>query len=220
MPVLCIATITTGNHVFDNFIPVPFRHNQPFRMMVAWLVIYWLLMSITPLHRFEWMLENILILFYTVLLVATYKKFQFSNISYFLFTIFMTLHITGAHFTYAEVPLGYWMQDWFGLQRNNYDRVVHFSYGLLIALPFFEVLLRAAKMDIRWAYFITVNIILAFSAFFEIIETLIVIFVRPDVGAAYLGMQGDPWDAQWDMGLAMLGAISTMVLAWAYNKSR
>lgn len=206
--------------MFESYRPAPFKQNQPFRLVVAWLVIYWLLMSITPVHRFDWMLENILVLFYTILLVLTYKKFQFSNTSYILFAIFMTLHITGSHYTYAEVPLGFWVQEWFSLERNHYDRIVHFAYGLLIAYPFFEVLVRVAKLNLRWAYFLTVNAILAFSGFFEIMETIIVLLVRSDVGAAYLGMQGDPWDAQWDMGLAAVGASLSMLLTSRYAKSR
>lgn len=199
---------------------LPFKQNRPFRLMVAWLVIFWLLMSITPVHRFDWMLENILVLFYTLLLVFTYKRFQFSNTSYFLFTIFMTLHLIGAHYTYAQVPFGFWMQEWFGLERNHYDRIVHLGYGLLIAYPFYEVLVRVTRMRVGWAHFLTVNVILSFSGFFEILETVIVLLVRPDLGQAYLGMQGDIWDAQWDMGLATIGATIAMLVTYWQEKSK
>lgn len=190
--------------------PRPFRQNRPLQVMVVWLLGFWLLTAITPFDRRDWFLENLLVFLYSILLIATYRRFTFSNFSYALFTLFMTLHLIGAHYTYAETPLGYWLMDWFDLQRNHYDRIVHFSYGLLLAYPFYEVLRRAAGVRPGWAHFLVLNAILAFSGFFEVLEAVIAIIVSPDLGNAYLGTQGDIWDAQKDMGLALLGAVIAM----------
>lgn len=192
--------------------PRPFLHNRPLQAMVVWLLGFWLLTAIAPFDRRDWFLENLLVFAYSALLIASYRRFAFSNLSYGLFTVFMTLHLIGAHYTYAETPLGYWWMEWFGWQRNHYDRLVHFAYGLLLAYPFYEVLRRAADVPRGWAHFLVVNAILAFSSFFEILEAVIAMIVSPELGAAYLGTQGDIWDAQEDMGLALLGAIIAMII--------
>jgi len=192
--------------------PSPFRHNRPLQLMVMWLLGFWLLTAIAPFDRRDWFLENLLVFAYSTLLVASYRRFAFSNLSYGLFTLFLTLHLVGAHYTYAETPFGYWLIEWFGWQRNHYDRLVHFAYGLLLAYPFYEVLRRAAGVRQGWAHFLVLNAILAFSGFFEVLEAVIAMIVSPDLGDAYLGTQGDIWDAQKDMGLALLGAIIAMGL--------
>ena len=191
----------------------PFRENRPLQFMVAWLLLFWAAMAIAPLYRFDWFLENLLVFIYGILLAVTYRWFRFSNLSYGLFTLFLTLHLLGAHYTYAEVPFGFWVQDWLHLARNHYDRLVHFSYGLLCAYPFRELLLRQAGVRRSWSYFLAVCMILAFSGFYEVIEAAVAIIVSPELGAAYLGIQGDIWDAQQDMFLAFAGAVLAMVLA-------
>ncbi|WP_428633764.1 DUF2238 domain-containing protein [Sedimenticola sp.] len=191
-------------------IPQPFRDNRPLQGMLGWLLIYWTITAIDPFNRQDWALENILVLVYSILLVASYHRFAFSNFSYFLFTLFISLHLTGAHYTYAEAPPGFWLKEWLALDRNHYDRVVHFAYGLLLAYPFYELLRRRVALPAGWAQFLTINIILAFSGFFEILESVIAVLVSPDLGDAYLGTQGDIWDAQKDMGLALLGATLSM----------
>ncbi len=195
-----------------------FRHNRPLQWMVGWLCLYMLITAIEPHYLRDWLLENLLVFIYGALLFTTYKRFAFSNLSYGLFTLFLTLHMTGAHYTYAETPIGFWIQDWLELERNHYDRIVHFSYGLLCAYPFYEVLRRCAGTSPGWSAFITVNMVLAFSAFFEIAEAMTAEIVSPELGDAYLGLQGDIWDAQKDMGLAMLGAIIAMLTTLARHR--
>jgi putative membrane protein len=193
--------------------PRPFRDNRPLQAMVAWLLGFWLLTAIAPFDRRDWLLENLLVFAYSALLMASYRRFAFSNLSYALFTLFMTLHLSGAHYTYAETPLGDWLMAWFDWQRNHYDRIVHFAYGLLLAYPFYELLRRAAGLSRGWARFLVLNAILAFSGFFEVLEAVIAMLVSPELGTAYLGTQGDVWDAQKDMGLALLGATLAMGLS-------
>ncbi|PKM42844.1 MAG: DUF2238 domain-containing protein [Gammaproteobacteria bacterium HGW-Gammaproteobacteria-1] len=182
--------------------------------MLAWLTFLWLLTAFEPFNRFDWLLENLLVFIYGALLLATYRRFPFSNTSYALFTVFLSLHLVGAHYTYAETPLGFWLQDAFGLTRNHYDRIVHFSFGLLIAWPFREVLLRAAKVRVGWSYFLAIIVVLGFSGFYEVLEAAVAMIVSPELGAAYLGTQGDIWDAQRDTGLAFTGAVAAMAAGW------
>lgn len=177
-----------------------------------WLFLIWLWAAIDPFNRRDWVLENLLVLVYGALLIGTYRRFAFSNLSYGLFAIFLSLHLVGSHYTYSEVPFGYWLRDAFDLSRNHYDRIVHFSYGLLLAYPIREILLQLAKVRPAWVGFITVSMVLAFSAFFEVIEAIVAMIVRPELGDAYLGTQGDIWDAQKDMALAFAGAVIAMLV--------
>jgi putative membrane protein len=195
-----------------------FRHNRPLQLMVGWLLLYWIVTAISPFNRLDWFLENLLVFFYCGLLSATYRRFTFSNRSYGLFVLFLTLHLTGAHYTYAETPVGYWLMEWLDLSRNHFDRVAHFAYGLLCGYPLFELLQRRACRNRHWAGFLAVTMIIGFSAFFEVVESIIAVIVSPELGAAYLGIQGDEWDAQKDMGLALLGAIVAITITFAWPK--
>ena len=180
--------------------------------MLLWLAGLWVTTAIDPLYPRDWLLENLLVFFYAALLASTYRRFAFSNRSYALFTVFLSLHLVGAHYTYAEVPLGFWLQEAFGLTRNHYDRIVHFAFGLLIAEPFREILARTAGLRPGWAALMAVITVLGFSAFYENLEAVTAMVVSPELGAAYLGTQGDEWDAQKDSFLAMLGALLAMAL--------
>lgn len=169
-------------------------------------------MAIKPVDRSDWLMENLLTFIFVGALLATYPVFQFSGLSYLLITIFMTLHTIGSHYTYQQVPLGHWMKDMFGLSRNHFDRIVHFSFGLIMAYPIRELLIRVARTSGFWAYCLSINSILALSAFYEMVEAWAARLVSPELGAAYLGIQGDIWDAQKDMNLALVGAITCMAI--------
>ena len=184
--------------------------------LVVWLVALWVITAINPLYPRDWLIENLLVFIYAALLVFTYPRFKFSTFSYALFSLFLSLHLIGAHYTYSETPLGFWLQPIFDFERNHYDRIVHFSFGLLIAYPFREILLRQAKVKRAWSYFLAVSLILAFSAFYEVMEGVVAMLVSPELGSAYLGTQGDEWDAQKDSFLAFSGAIIAMLLTWVY----
>ena len=187
---------------------------------MLWLVLLWIITAINPLYPRDWLLENLLVFIYAALLLATYHRFTFSNLSYGLFTLFLSLHLVGAHYTYAETPLGFWLQTLFDAERNHYDRIVHFSFGLLVAYPMHEILVRKVGVSRAWSYFITVNCILAFSAFYEIIEIVAAKIVSPELGNAYLGTQGDEWDARKDTSLAFIGSIIAMLATWMYARNR
>ena len=138
----------------------------------------------------------------------------------------LVLHVIGARYTYSFVPYDTWCQtvsgyrlsEVFDLERNHYDRLVHFLFGLLLVYPMQEILLRKSGITTAWSYFIAVNCITAFSAVYEILEAIAALIVSPELGAAYLGTQGDEWDAQKDSLLAFGGAVIAMFISWHYTR--
>lgn len=192
---------------------------RPVLIMAGWLLLLWVITAIDPFSRRDWLLENLLVFFYCGLLAATWQRFRFSLLSYLLFTIFMSLHLVGAHYTYAEVPFGFWLQDELGLARNHYDRIVHFSFGLLLAYPLREWLMRVTAVARGWSYFMAVVMVLAFSGFYEVMEAVVAMLVDPELGAEYLGTQGDQWDAQQDTFLAFSGSIVAMLVCVSLRSS-
>jgi putative membrane protein len=190
----------------------PVAWNRPLQGLLAGYVLLWSGLAISPVDRGDWLLENILAITFVIALVLSSRRFQFSNHSYILMTIFLSLHAIGAHYTYAKVPFGFWLQDLFGLSRNPFDRIVHFGYGLLLAYPFRELLIRLACVRGWWTYYLPVSAMLAQSGLFEVIEGLAAYMVSPELGTAYLGTQGDEWDAQKDMTAAIVGAFLAMLV--------
>ena len=199
---------------------VGFARNRLLQALALWYAVVWIVTSLRPLDRHDWLLENLLVFGLVIVLIATYRAFPLSDLSYLLITAFMTLHAIGAHYTYAQVPLGFWMQHAFGLSRNHFDRIVHFSFGLLLAYPIREVFLRVANARGFWAYYLPLDVTLAFSALYEIMEMVIASMVAPGTGDAWLGTQGDVWDPQKDMGLAALGALICMCVTALVRRVR
>ena len=179
--------------------------------------IWWALMAISPNDRSDWMLENVLVFLAVGVLVYTYKAFPLSRVSYTCIFVFLTLHALGAHYTYAEVPYQDWMPFLAG-GRNQFDRVVHFSYGLLLAYPIREMFLRIGNVRGFWGYFLPLDLTMSTSMLYELIEWGAAEAFGGDLGAAYLGTQGDVWDAHKDMALASLGALIAMVVTAAVNR--
>lgn len=177
--------------------------------------VIWIWLAIEPVSRQDWLLENLLAVALVAVLVLTYRRFSFSLTSYSLIAGFMVLHAIGAHYTYAEVPFGFWLKHLGGLSRNPFDRIVHFAYGLLLVYPLRELLVRLAGVQGSWAYVMPVSSILAQSGFFEVVEAIVAMIVSPELGSMYLGTQGDEWDAQKDMAAAFGGAVFTMVMTAA-----
>lgn len=157
------------------------------------------------------------------LILLTARYFRLSDLSYTLITIFMLMHVVGSHYTYAdaEVPFGYTLQQWVRASRNMYDRLVHFSFGLLLAYPLREVFMRGAKVRGLWSYWFPFELVLAFSGAYEIIEWLVAVQVDSSAGLAFIGAQGDIWNAQKDMAVAAVSAaISLLIVAlvpWRYD---
>lgn len=181
--------------------------------------LFWSWLAVAPVDRFDWLLENLLSLTLVVILVFTYRRFRFSLTSYSLIGLFLTLHAVGSHYTYSEVPFGFWLKDFFALSRNPFDRIAHFSYGLLLVYPIRELLVRMAGVRLAWASFLSLTVILAQSGFFEIAEAVVATVVSPELGSTYLGTQGDEWDAQKDMAAAFTGALLTIGAFSAWSRS-
>ena len=177
--------------------------------------VFWIWLAIDPLNRRDWLLENLLVLTLIPLLLLTYHRFEFSLTSYCLIGLFLALHAFGAHYTYAEVPLGFWLRDLGGWSRNPFDRIAHFAYGALLVYPIRELLVRQTGVGGWWAYALPVCVILAQSGFFEVLEAIVAMIVSPELGNIYLGTQGDEWDAQHDMAAALTGSVLTMCVAFA-----
>jgi len=175
--------------------------------------LLWIWSAIEPVNRRDWLLENLLALTGVGVLILTYRRFRFSALSYSLITLFLTLHTIGAHYTYAEVPFGFWLKDVFSLSRNPFDRIVHFSFGALLVFPVREILVRLAGVRGWWSYYLPISAMLAQSGLFELIEAAVAMIVSPELGDMYLGTQGDQWDAQKDMMAALTGALLTQSIA-------
>ena len=159
-----------------------------------------------------WWAEAIPVFIAIPILWATRQNFPLTRLTYYLIAIHAIILLVGAHYTYAHVPLGFWMQDIFDFTRNNYDRIGHIAQGFVPAIIARELFIRHKVIPSRaWRVFLTTCFCLAFSAFYELIEWWSAVF-GGDGSVEFLGTQGDIWDAQWDMFLALLGAISSQVL--------
>jgi putative membrane protein len=202
-----------------------YPHQRYLLSLAAVYAVIWAALAIAPLDRHDWWLENALVAGFAIGLAATYRKFTFSRVSYTLIFVFMCLHAVGAHYTYALVPYDDWSRsltghsfnETFGLARNSFDRLVHFSYGLLFAYPLREIFLRVADARGFWGYALPLEFLLATSALYELIEWGAAEFFGGDLGVAYLGTQGDVWDAQKDMAMAGTGALIAMLVTTAIN---
>ncbi|MDO8628244.1 MAG: DUF2238 domain-containing protein, partial [Nanoarchaeota archaeon] len=183
---------------------------QWFLLMV--FIVVWVWAAINPLDRGGWLLENYLVFIFVPIIILSVYYFRLSELSYSLLTVFMILHVVGSHYTYAHVPFGFVLQEWFNASRNMYDRLVHFSFGLLLAYPLREMFMRVAVVKGFWSLYLPVELTLAFSVLYELIEWATAMIVDPAAGLAFLGAQGDVWDAQKDMALAGLGALLAMIV--------
>ncbi|HRF80039.1 MAG TPA: DUF2238 domain-containing protein [Flavobacteriales bacterium] len=190
-----------------------FAQNTLLKVFLGIFLLVWAWTFIGTTDHANWVIENVLTMIFIGGLVWGYSRFKFSDLSYTLMFVYILLHIYGAMYTYAENPLGYWLMDVFHGERNHYDRIVHFSFGFLLAYPTRDYF----KNHFQWpnwvCWVLPVEITLSFSGAYELIEWAVADVFFPAQGAAYLGSQGDIWDAQKDMGLAFSGAVLAMVVA-------
>jgi putative membrane protein len=170
------------------------------------LAAWWALLAVAPKYRATWLHENLLIFAGVPFLVWLDRRVRFDRASLALLTLFLALHLVGAHYSYSEVPL------LAGPGRNHYDRVVHFAYGLLLAHPIREMFRRVASVRGLWSYALPLMLVMATSMAYEIVEWLFTLVAAPDEGMSFLGTQGDEWDAQKDMALATLGALLAVLV--------
>lgn len=200
-------------------------HRRFLLILSILLAIQFVVLAISPHDRKDWLLENALVVIFTGAMFISYRKLMLSRISYFLIFLFLSLHLVGAHYTYSEVPYDAWFasltghtfNELVGWERNNFDRVVHFCYGLLLAYPIREVFLRVVRLKGFWGYFFPLDITMSTSMLYELIEWGAAAVFGGELGQAYLGTQGDIWDAHKDMALASLGALIAMLITGGLN---
>jgi putative membrane protein len=184
---------------------------EPLFLQVSGII----LLAITAIHPHDyttWWMEVAPIFIALPILVTTYKNYTFTPLMYRLLFVHALILMVGGHYTYAEVPLGYWMEDWFGFVRNDYDKIGHFAQGFVPALLIRETLLRSSPLQRgKLLFTLVVACCLAISASYELIEWAAAISMGQGADA-FLGTQGDPWDTQTDMLMALIGGISAQVL--------
>jgi putative membrane protein len=167
--------------------------------------------GISPHDRFTWLLEVAPILVALPVLLATYRRFPLTPLAYRLILLHACILMLGGHYTYAQVPLGFWMRDVFGFARNHYDRIGHFAQGFVPAILAREILIRKTKLQSGgWLFFLVTCVCLAISACYEFVEWWTAV-ASGSAADAFLGTQGDPWDTQWDMFLCLLGALTAQL---------
>lgn len=173
--------------------------------------------GIHPADRFTWLMEVFPVLIALPVLIVTGRRFRFTTLVYALLAVHAVILMVGGRYTYAEVPLGFRMEEWFGFARNHYDRIGHFAQGFVPALVVREVLVRRSPLaGSRWLPFLVVCFCLALSAFYELIEWWTAL-ATGSAATAFLGTQGDPWDTQWDMCWALIGAVVSLALLSGFH---
>jgi putative membrane protein len=192
--------------------------------------------AIDPNNWQDFILEHILTIALLAFLCSTYRAFRLTNLSYSLIFAFMCLHVVGAHYTYSLVPYEAWatkvaglcglegfrLREALGWERNHFDRLVHFAFGLLNAYPVREIFVRVARVRGFWSYYLPLDVMISFSAGYELMEWGVAIVFGGETAQTYLGTQGDVWDAHKDMLLATLGGLIAMLLTalvhWHYRR--
>jgi putative membrane protein len=188
------------------------NHRQYLSSLFVFVAAFFIWSAIHPHDYFTWVLEVFPVLIAMPILVMTYNKFPLTNLVYGLIAVHMVILLVGGHYTYAEMPLFSWLRDYYGWDRNYYDRLGHVAQGFVPAMIAREILLRTSPLRLgKWLFFIVVCVCLAMSAFYEFIEWWVALASGSDA-VAFLATQGDVWDTQWDMFLAFSGAISAQLL--------
>jgi putative membrane protein len=190
--------------------------------------VIWIALGIAPLDRATWALENVLVLVAAIAAIALRRHFHPSRTAWILLFVFLVLHEVGAHYTYSKVPYEAWLEaltghtlrDLLGFERNHFDRLVHFGGGLLLSPMIRELLATFSRLSLLGCRIGAISAVMSASMVYELIEWGAAAVFGDGVGAAYLGTQGDQWDAHKDMALATLGAVITEGLSWLRMRGR
>lgn len=197
---------------------IGFSQNLLLKIYLVVFAACWTGTFLNTTDHANWWTENALTILFLLGLTLTHRRFKFSDLSYTLIFVYLLLHIYGAEYTYAENPFGYWLKDVFNWERNHYDRIVHFSFGLMLAYPMRDYFKNWFDWPVWVCWVLPVEITLSFSAAYELVEWAVADLFFPAEGVAYLGTQRDVWDAQKDMGLAFSGALLAMFTASSIKK--
>src|SRR5215213_7276227 len=201
--------------------PAPASRRYAYALLGLFVVIL-AASAIKPWDFKDWLMENTLTAVFVGILVLTRKRLPLSDVSYTLIFVYLCFHVLGSHYTYSKVPIGVAATEFFGWQRNHYDRFVHFLFGLLIAYPIREMFIRVAGVRGFWGYYLPLDVTMSFSMLYELVEWGAAAAFGGELGAAYLGTQGDEWDAHKDMLMATIGAVIAMIVValinWKYDR--
>lgn len=188
------------------------KKRKRYLQMLFWaFVAIWVALGIKPAYRSDWFLENILVFVALPFTLFIHRRYPLTAFSYTLIFVFLVLHSIGAHYTYSEVPAGFMISGWLGWERNHYDRLVHFLFGFLLTIPIFELLRKMVSRKLVSIFVFACCVIVLFGVLYEFMEWAAAIVVAPEAGTAFLGTQGDEWDAQKDLLLNFLGALASVV---------
>lgn len=179
-------------------------------------ILVWIIMAINPKYPADWLLENVLIFILFPIIFFMDKKYNYTLLSIIFLFIFSSFHSLGAHYTYAEMEYFDVFTKFFGFQRNNFDRLVHFLFGLLVFRILFEMIMNR-QINTKNTLFFTFTIIVSISTFYELFEWLVTDIFYPELGMAFLGIQGDVWDAHKDIFAAIMGAFVNILFYKSYK---
>lgn len=182
----------------------------PICLFVLYLFL-WTALAMDPWYRDDWMLENILVVITLPIVVWAHRRIGFSNTGAAMLFLFFTLHAIGAHYTYAEMPWFSALGEWAGWERNHYDRLVHFLFGFLLFMPLYELFV-SYRPSRRIAMALAFTFLIGASGVYEVLEWAATQMTHPELGIAFLGVQGDVWDAQKDMALGYAGTLAALTL--------
>jgi putative membrane protein len=189
----------------------PARWREPLALLAA-VIVALVVSAIRPRELGTWALESAPVVIAIPILVATWRAFPLTPLAYRLVSVHALILLVGGHYTYAHVPLGFWLQDAFDLARNPYDRIGHFAQGFVPAIVAREILLRVTGLKTgKMLFFLVLCVALAISAFYELVEWWTAVMLGAGANE-FLGTQGDPWDTQWDMFTALIGAAAAQLL--------
>jgi putative membrane protein len=184
------------------------------------LLSYWIYGWFNCIDLQDWIIENLLVVIGLSVLFFTRKWHRFSDLSYLCIFLFVSLHLYGAFYAYTQNSLGAWLQETFGLWRNPYDRIVHFSFGLFMAYPFRELLIKKFRVSNRASWLLPIEIAFSFGTIFELIEWGVSVVTPKEIGETYVATQGDVWDAHKDIALAATGAAVTMLITYLFHRRK
>ena len=187
------------------------------KIVYSLYIVVWIIMAINPKYPADWLLENVLIFIFFPFVLWMDKKHNYTLLSIIFLLIFASLHSLGSHYTYAEMEHFNSITHFFGFERNHFDRLVHFLFGLLTFRMLFEMIMSGAT-TLRSTLLFTFSMVVSISTFYEMLEWLAVVILHPELGMAFLGTQGDIWDAHKDTAFAMSGAFINIIFYPTYQK--
>lgn len=194
--------LNTNENTFHSYLK-----NKTFLLLISLFIICWFYFFFTTRDFTDWWLENILVIAFFIWLMATQKKFRFSNTSLLFIFLFLLFHIYGAQLAYTKNTLGEFFKHKWHLQRNPYDRIVHFNFGFLMAYPIMDYLNSKYKTPYKYLGILTSMIILCLATIFELVEWAVAACTDSATGETYVATQGDVWDAHKDIILAVIGSM-------------